>query len=209
LHLFYVLLLVIFVVLTFRFLTRPRPLAHSIPAALALNLFPVTDRYRSERRASAEDAALAEREFRRFLALAAATRHRVAPPPGPVDDYWHEAICCTSLYSAACKAVAGRFIHHHPGGGGPIPYARTWVAYREAFGEVPPAALWPAPDPAAAARFEAAAAARRRGDSGGGGDATLSISYESATDCLGTGDGGDGGGGDGGGDGGGCGGGGD
>ena len=110
---------------------------------------------------------LVEREFRRFFLLMARDPKRLyGLHNGPVDDFWHELICCTSLYRDYCQTVAGRFVHHDPRSGSAAHYARTWWTYQEVFGEIPDLVYWPAPDPAHQRRPD--------GDSGGCGGVACS-----------------------------------
>lgn len=39
-------------------------------------------------------------------------------PSRAVDEAWHGFILCTVRYAAFCTAAYGRFLHHHPEGGG-------------------------------------------------------------------------------------------
>src|SRR4051812_16193124 len=90
-------------------------------------------------------------EYRRFLWLAGVSDERVSPPEA-VDEAWHMHLLDTrSYWGQLCPDVLGRALHHEPGRGGVVEhkqlesaYARTFAAYREAFGE-PPADIWPPP----------------------------------------------------------------
>ncbi len=43
----------------------------------------------------------------------------IGMPSHAVDEAWHGLILCTARYAAFCDAAYGRFLHHHPEGGGP------------------------------------------------------------------------------------------
>lgn len=88
-----------------------------------------------------EEALLAEREYRRFLAL-----HLLHPgvpltPSKLVDQVWHAHILDTRNYERDMRTVLGRFLHHdaHTAGPAPSPEAeaaaweRTRQLYRAAF----------------------------------------------------------------------------
>lgn len=85
-------------------------------------------------------------ETLRFLSLAAGN-YRIAPPK-IIDDYWHEFILHTKMYSEYCQTVFGRFIHHQPNDGSKkqrnIDHEIFWEAlqrYEDTFGE-PVLTLW-------------------------------------------------------------------
>lgn len=88
-------------------------------------------------------------EYRRFLCLTQVAGH-VVTPSREVDAAWHLHLTCTRDYRAMCEALFGRFLHHEPskGGGEQLAhyqdlYQRTLESYRQAFGEDPPADIWP------------------------------------------------------------------
>ena len=95
----------------------------------------------------------AVREYRRFVFLAMTAGRRVCPSEH-VDQVWHLHLTYTrSYWQRFCGEVLGRPLHHDPTRGGAAEgrkhwamYADTLAAYREAFGEAPPADLWPPPD---------------------------------------------------------------
>src|SRR3954468_11328291 len=96
------------------------------------------------------------REYKRYVFLAATAAEPVCPSED-VDAAWHLHLTYTrSYWKRFCGDVLGRPLHHEPTKGGPAEarkhiamYAATLAAYREAFGEAPPADIWPA----AAERF--------------------------------------------------------
>lgn len=139
-------------------------------ACMAFDLSLAAERYRRVNRLDARTAALHEREFRRFFGLMAASAVPLGLRSKAVDKFWHELITCTALYREWCQAVAGRFIDHDPNGGGDAPYARTWAAYAAAYGQEPPASIWPRPVELPAAKAEAARTKGRddRSSSSGG-----------------------------------------
>jgi uncharacterized protein (TIGR04222 family) len=89
-------------------------------------------------------------EYRRFLFLAAVASEPVCPSEA-VDAAWHLHLIFTcSYWHELCGKVLGRPLHHDASVGGPAEgarhrkmYRRTLEAYREWFGEEPPADLWP------------------------------------------------------------------
>ncbi|MCJ8189971.1 glycine-rich domain-containing protein [Sphingomicrobium aestuariivivum] len=100
------------------------------------------------------DVPTAERaigEYKRFCYLAMTAGHPVTPSDA-VDQVWHLHLTFTQDYwQRFCPEVLGRPLHHGPTKGGAAErtryydqYAATLKSYETAFGEVPPADLWPA-----------------------------------------------------------------
>jgi hypothetical protein len=89
-------------------------------------------------------------EYRRFLFITA-THEDLMVPSEAVDQAWHLHMLDTRAYwDELCGRVAGRPIHHTPSRGGAPEdrrhadaYEATLACYREAFGEAPPADVWP------------------------------------------------------------------
>src|SRR5215218_1798989 len=89
-------------------------------------------------------------EYKRFLFLAATAEDPVTPSP-QVDEAWHLHLTYTrSYWDRLCPDVLGRPLHHDPTRGGPAEaarhrrqYERTLAEYRNAFGQEPPADVWP------------------------------------------------------------------
>ncbi len=52
----------------------------------------------------------------------------IGMPSHAVDEAWHGLILCTAAYARFCDAAYGRFLHHHPDGGG------TAASMREQLG---------------------------------------------------------------------------
>lgn len=123
---------------------RRRPRAN-LPACMGFDLGPAARRWRASSGADAAEAARVERAFRRWFALVAASPVPLGMDSRPVDAFWHEVIGCTALYRRFCEAVAGRFIDHDPEGGSAAGSARSWAAWRAAYGEDPDPTLWPRP----------------------------------------------------------------
>ena len=102
---------------------------------------------------SADFAARALLEYRRFLFLAMVTGHTVCPSD-EVDEVWHLHLQYTRQYwQTLCRDVLGRPLHHEPSRGGADEcakhrqmYTATLRSYRQIFGEQPPADLWPGVD---------------------------------------------------------------
>lgn len=59
------------------------------------------------------------RQWLRCCAPALRDDQVIGMPSHAVDEAWHGLILCTARYSAFCKQAYGRFLHHHPDGGGP------------------------------------------------------------------------------------------
>jgi hypothetical protein len=92
----------------------------------------------------------ADREYRRFLVLAATTSEMVVPSRD-VDAVWHEHLLHTRHYwDVTCGTIIGRPFHHDPGDGGggdaamhAAGYERTLELYERTFGEPAPPDVWP------------------------------------------------------------------
>jgi hypothetical protein len=77
----------------------------------------------------------AEREYKRFLFLAASEPERPVVPSAFVDEYWHAHILDTQRYAEDCEAALGRFLHHVPTRPDePALADETVNRYAEAFG---------------------------------------------------------------------------
>jgi len=93
------------------------------------------------------------REYRRFCYLAM-TAGREVTPSDAVDQAWHLHLTYSRDYwQVFCPEVLGADLHHGPTKGGTVErdrfyhqYAATLSAYEDAFGDVPPADIWPAAD---------------------------------------------------------------
>ena len=89
-------------------------------------------------------------EYRRFCFLALVCEHPVTPSD-QVDQVWHLHLQYSRAYwKHFCPEVLQRELHHGPTRGGSDQgktfddqYARTRFAYRNWFGHLPPADLWP------------------------------------------------------------------
>lgn len=89
-------------------------------------------------------------EYKRFVFLAMTAGHEVTPSD-EVDQAWHLHLTYTrSYWGGLCDEVLGRPLHHGPTKGGAQEgdrfeeqYERTLSSYRDAFGEQPPADIWP------------------------------------------------------------------
>lgn len=101
-----------------------------------------------------EQSALAEGEYRKFLALHLMFADADIVPCHIVDDIWHQHILDTIAYREDCHAIFGRFLDHFPyfGMRGEDDakdlyeaYEDTLVKYEAAFGP-PPDGTWRAPD---------------------------------------------------------------
>lgn len=101
----------------------------------------------------------------------------IGMPSHAVDEAWHGLILCTRVYAAFCDRAYGRFLHHHPEGGGgadtdPRQLERTVLAWHLVARPGEQCVLWDLdsrlglPEPwgipdATVARVSAAAAAYR------------------------------------------------
>ena len=102
-----------------------------------------------------EFAARVTKEYRRFLYLAARAGHPVTPSD-TVDQAWHLHLIYTRHYwQELCGRILELQLHHEPSAGGTVEsnrferqYEQTIASYKAAFGEAPPADIWPAREPA-------------------------------------------------------------
>jgi hypothetical protein len=139
-------------------MSRPKPSAHAElldrvqafdidggPAAL-----PFVARLAREHGWSRSHAERVVAEYKRYAFLAATAGFPVCPSED-VDAAWHLHLTYTrSYWGRFCGEVLGRPLHHEPTKGGPAEgakhlamYAATLDAYRTAFGQAPPADIWP------------------------------------------------------------------
>lgn len=89
-------------------------------------------------------------EYKRFCYLAMTAGHPVTPSDS-VDQVWHLHLTYSRDYwQTFCPQVLGADLHHGPTVGGQAEreryyhqYAATLAAYERAFGEPPPAVIWP------------------------------------------------------------------
>jgi hypothetical protein len=107
-----------------------------------------------------EFAARVNKEYRRFLYLAARAGHPVTPSD-TVDQAWHLHLIYTRHYwEELCGKILGLQLHHDPSAGGTVEtnkferqYEQTIESYKAAFGEAPPADIWPVREPARGKKF--------------------------------------------------------
>ncbi|HEX8444827.1 MAG TPA: hypothetical protein VF631_14395 [Allosphingosinicella sp.] len=117
------------------------------PSSAALDF---SDRLARENGWSRAQAERVIGEYKRFCFLAATAGHEVTPSDA-VDQAWHLHLTYTRDYwERFCPEVLGRPLHHNPTGGRSEDrhhyferYAETLRSYEAAFGESPPADLWP------------------------------------------------------------------
>lgn len=103
-----------------------------------------------ENRWRADFAQRVIREYKRFCYLAVMAGHEVTPSDA-VDQAWHLHLTYSRDYwERFCPEVLGAPLHHGPTAGGKVErtryydqYAATLKSYQEAFGEPPPADIWP------------------------------------------------------------------
>jgi hypothetical protein len=133
---------------------------------------------------SGEHALRVMREYKRFVYLCSVSGRELTPSEA-VDAAWHEHLVHTrSYWDDMCVGVLGAPLHHAPSRGGPAEsarfrasYAATLAAYREAFGEAPPAEIWPEVE----ARFAPARGANARRPLSGSGWALAALALVGAT----------------------------
>ncbi|SMB86108.1 glycine-rich domain-containing protein [Deinococcus hopiensis] len=120
----------------------PRINQHPMPAGLR-------ERLQAEHGWSAEFTQGAEREYRRFLYLAAYGGQSVTPSQ-TVDEVWHTHLMFTRDYWGPFQNVLPAPLHHDPGTGAPgdeqkfqDQYLRTLDLYETVFGETPAPTYWP------------------------------------------------------------------
>ena len=109
---------------------------------------------------SQKHAAAVDREYRRFLFLAATADEPVTPSDA-VDQAWHLHLAYSrSYWIDLCGGIIGRPLHHGPTAGGAeedsryaAQYAATLARYARVFEEDPPFTIWPAVDQRFADRF--------------------------------------------------------
>lgn len=95
----------------------------------------------------AEEVDTAEKEYKKFLALALSHPGTPIPISDAVDPFWHTHILFTHDYSAMGKEVSGGYIHHIPAIKEDLaelaePFGKhTLALYRKHFGEPDPK-LW-------------------------------------------------------------------
>lgn len=90
-----------------------------------------------------EEAVVAVKWYKRFLALAAKYPERTLIPSVLVDEVWHQHVLDTRQYPEDCKAIFGEFLHHNPYFGSTeegarlldMAFAATNELYRIEFGE--------------------------------------------------------------------------
>jgi hypothetical protein len=136
---------------------RMRASGHPLWAALAVYRVGPDDaaldfetRLARENGWSAAHAARVMGEYRRFLFLAMTAGHMAVPSDG-VDQAWHLHLTYSRDYwDRLCGEVLRQPLHHGPTKGGPDEgprhfdlYAETLASYERAFGENPPADIWP------------------------------------------------------------------
>lgn len=111
---------------------------------------PFEQRLARENGWSAGHAARVVGEYKRFCFLAATAGHMVTPSDS-VDQAWHLHLTYSRDYwERFCPEVLGQPLHHEPTAGGADQkqlhfeqYAQTLRSYELAFGQAPPADIWP------------------------------------------------------------------
>ena len=120
---------------------------HIGPADASLSF---TARLARENRWSLAHAERVIGEYQRFCYLAVTAGHEVTPSDA-VDQAWHLHLTYSRDYwQIFCPEVLRADLHHGPTKGGGAErgrfyqqYAATLAAYEAAFGQIPPADIWP------------------------------------------------------------------
>jgi len=81
---------------------------------------------------SEEEANIAERDYKRYLAVCKVLGRQLVPSK-EIDTFWHDHILDTRRYATDCQLVFGEFFHHYPFFGlrGDDDRARWEQAWRE------------------------------------------------------------------------------
>lgn len=110
----------------------------------------VINQYRKDKTISDQQAALYERELKRYLALCAIFRDKsLVMGSEIIDTLWHTFILSTQAYADFCNQVAGTFLHHNNDishdneTASQERYCEFLHCYKDTFGEVAPATIWP------------------------------------------------------------------
>lgn len=113
--------------------------------------FPMTHivaRYCKDEEVLASDAALHEREIKRYLYLCAKHPNKGWPMVNSIDELWHTFIIFTKDYHQFCQQLGLSYLHHEPFNDGddtshvPARYQEFLSLYRLEFGE-PAESVWP------------------------------------------------------------------
>ena len=56
----------------------------------------------------------AESEYRGFLQLILIDSRTAHAPTADADEFWHQHILCTNLYTRDCERLFGTYLHHYP-----------------------------------------------------------------------------------------------
>lgn len=119
--------------------------------------FPFSAKLARENGWTADFAARAIEEYKKYLFIAVAGRHRVSPSE-VVDQVWHlHLIYSEDYWRRLCPEVLGMPFHHRPATGREDAevyedwYARTLESYVRFFGP-PPGDIWPSPADRAASK---------------------------------------------------------
>ncbi|MBE9127118.1 TIGR04222 domain-containing membrane protein, partial [Coleofasciculus sp. LEGE 07081] len=110
---------------------------------------PFTQRLARENRWSARYTQRVTDEYKKFVFLAAAAGHPVAPSD-QVDQVWHLHLLYThSYWGEFCPNILQMPFHHSPSRGGKSEhhkfydwYSKTLASYESFFGHAPPADIW-------------------------------------------------------------------
>ncbi|MEK7631595.1 MAG: hypothetical protein AAB445_01840 [Patescibacteria group bacterium] len=116
--------------------------------ALTFPMGDIVARYVKENPTVASEAALHEKELKKYLFLCAKYPGQGWPMVTTLDELWHTFIIFTKEYHSFCQQLGVQYLHHQPFGGCEnmqeiqSAYSQFLVLYRQEFGE-PPTAIWP------------------------------------------------------------------
>jgi hypothetical protein len=98
----------------------------AMKAAFDFPLAHVLARYMKDHGVSQADAAIRDRELRRYLCLAARNPSAGWPMVPALDSLWHTFLLFTKDYQRFCQALGVPFIHHQPFDDAPHYTLRQW-----------------------------------------------------------------------------------
>lgn len=125
----------------------------------SLNLDSIRLRFSTSKGIPLAETAELQKETLRYLYLTSKGKQMYSCLSSAVDEYWHELILHTQIYSEYCKDNYGGMIHHLPESYSNLQeltraqksYSEFLEDYQAEFSEQPPAHIWPrAFDPAMA-----------------------------------------------------------
>lgn len=125
------------------------PLVPQLDAVMSFPMGNVVARYTKDHPKQEPNAALHERELKRYLFLCALHPDRGWPMVSALDELWHTFIIFTKDYHAFSGQLGMPYLHHEPFVDGqdtsavPAIYQEFLSLYVQQFGEAP-VSIWPA-----------------------------------------------------------------